>query len=74
VSQGQRNTLLIFEGNTPDSFTLRDEFTNEMSSFEVPDLNSTITATTHDSSIIKLQTGDAVIVSCEPVDRTHFFQ
>ncbi|CAF3507613.1 unnamed protein product [Fusarium graminearum] len=74
LSQGQGNTLLILKGNSPDSFTLSDEFSNEMSGLEIPYLNSAITATTHDSSIIKLQTCDAIIMGCKTVNRAHLLQ
>jgi hypothetical protein len=74
LPQCQGNTFLVFKSYSPDSFALGDEFSNEMSSFEIPNLDSTITTTAHDSSIIKLQTGDTIVMSCKTVDWAHLFQ
>ena len=74
LAQGQGNALLILKCDSPDSLALRDEFPNEVSGLEIPDLDSTITAATHDSSIIKLQTSNAVVVGSETMDGTHLFQ
>lgn len=74
LSQGESNAFLILESNSPDSFTLGNKFSNEVSGLEIPYLNSAITATTHNSSIIKLQTGDAIIMGCKTMNRAHLLQ
>jgi hypothetical protein len=74
LSQGQGNTLLVFKCDSPDGLALCNQFPNEVSGLEIPDLDSTITAATHDSSIVKLQTSNAVVVGCETMDGTHLFQ
>lgn len=54
LSQSKSNTLLILKSNSPNSLALSDQFSNEVAGLEVPDFNSTITTTTHNSSIVKL--------------------
>jgi hypothetical protein len=62
VSEGHGYAFLILESHAPHSLTLSNQLANEVARFQVPDLNTAITATADNASIIELQAGHAVIV------------
>jgi hypothetical protein len=68
------DALLILESHTPYSITLRDELANKMTSLQVPDLNSAITATADNAGVVKLQTRNTIVVRGQPMYRREFFE
>lgn len=71
MAQCQSDALLVFKRDPPDRLALRDELTNQMARLDVPDLNPAVAAATDNSSLIKLQRRDAVIVGRQSVNGAH---
>jgi hypothetical protein len=63
-----RNALFILKGDAPNRPTLRNEFTDRLSSLEIPDLEAAVTTTAYDARVVELQARHAVVVGSETVD------
>lgn len=70
---GNRNALLVLENNSPDRLG-RNQLTNEVACFDIPDLDASVAAATDDSGVVELKTGHAVIVRSESMYGTHLLQ
>lgn len=59
---GHDNSLLFLKHYSPDSLGRAAQFTHRNTSLEVPDFDTTITATADNPGVVELQTCDAIIV------------
>lgn len=61
--------LFFLEGDSPHSFSGRSEFPNQLTGGDRPDLDPSITATTHDAVVVELQAGNAVVMRGQSMNR-----
>lgn len=62
VPESHSNTLLVFKSDAPDGLSLSNKLANQVTCLQIPDLDPSIAATTDDTSIVKLQARNTVIV------------
>lgn len=73
LSERQCDTLFVLKSNSPNSFALSNQLAHKVARLEIPNLDSAVTSSTDNSSVVELQACDAIVMSSKAMDRAHLF-
>jgi hypothetical protein len=68
ITLAQNGALVVAEAHAPYSIARESELANNVTSLDIPEFDAAVIAARNDKAIVKLETGDAVVVSAEAVN------
>lgn len=72
VSQRHGDALLVLESDTPNSLALSNEFSDKVTRLQIPYFDTAIAATTDNTSVVKLQARNTVVMRSQSVNGREF--